>query len=168
MKQVYEWRQGARFNADPQAIGETIANLGSPTAEQIVEEAKKRASPLHPLFDWDVETAARQYWLETAQKVARNIVVRIVVESSDEEEQSIEVRAFECVTTEEDATRAYVPVKEALSSEAWKAEIFDRLQHDVNAARKALEAYSYLSTGVAKAARHVKRAAAALVAAAVT
>lgn len=42
---------------------------GSITAERVLADAKRTASPLHSLFDWDAKKAARQHWLHIARKV---------------------------------------------------------------------------------------------------
>lgn len=50
---------------------------GNITPDIVVEDAKNTDSPLHGLFEWDVEKAAMQHWIETARWAIRQ--VRIVV-----------------------------------------------------------------------------------------
>ncbi len=50
---------------------------GRLTADLVVEDAKNRTSPLHPLFTWDRSKAAAAYWLAEAREVIAS--VRLVV-----------------------------------------------------------------------------------------
>lgn len=52
-------------------------NGGRITAEMVVADAKKKSSPLHNLFDWDLETAAMNYWIERARTIIRSVKVEI-------------------------------------------------------------------------------------------
>ena len=47
-------------------------------AEDVLEEAKNPASPLHPMFEWDNNVAAHQWRLEQARSLIREVRVEIV------------------------------------------------------------------------------------------
>jgi len=53
-----------------------------PSPEALVAEAKKKDSPIHHLFDWDVGRAAEAHWRAKAQYYLRHInVVEVEVET---------------------------------------------------------------------------------------
>lgn len=64
-----------------------LANNGRLTANDVVEDAKNPESPLHDMFDWNVDRAAHQHWLRRA----REIIVSIKVVEKVQEER------IECV-----------------------------------------------------------------------
>jgi hypothetical protein len=83
---IYEWAADARVRTrvPAQAVGDTIASIEErdgtchPTA--FVAAARPTDSPVHGLFDWDVERAAERHWEDVARHVIRS--VRIVVDES--------------------------------------------------------------------------------------
>jgi hypothetical protein len=156
VKKVYTWKVGSRFDADPQTVGEAIAVLGSPTAKEIVSAAKPKRSPLHDLFEWDDAEAANEYRLDTAQKIARCLLVEVhMVELPD---GCTCVRAFESVRTGDAETRQYVPIIEALSNEDYRRQIVGRMVGELEGLRKQLAAYSHFGAPIVKAGKHVGRA----------
>ncbi|MGA8762296.1 MAG: hypothetical protein WB562_05345 [Candidatus Sulfotelmatobacter sp.] len=44
---------------------------GKTSAETILADAKRGDSPLHDLYDWDVERAAETHWLERTREIVR-------------------------------------------------------------------------------------------------
>lgn len=162
MKKVYGWKSGARFSVDAQPIGEALAKLNEPTAEEIVEEAKSDNSPLHELFNWDIKTAAYEHWLATAQMIGRSITVTVTME--DREHTVIEVRAFETVDKKEESTKCYVPVEKVLSKDEYRKQVMARIRGTLESAEKELDIYSYMSNQMVKAAKKVREAVKVLVA----
>jgi len=72
--------------ADREAVRECLQaiadkNGGVLTAEMVVEEAKKKSSPLHDLFEWDIKKAAEAHWVETARRVIRSVKVVITTDT---------------------------------------------------------------------------------------
>jgi len=66
-----------------------IQNIyGSITPEILVNEAKKRKSPLHAIFEWDDTKAAENYRLQQARILLNNIQVTII---TDNESKNISV-----------------------------------------------------------------------------
>jgi hypothetical protein len=62
-------------------IAQRLAELENPetgrlTPEAVVADAKRKDSPLHDLFEWDVKKAAYQHWLDRAREV---MTMRVVV-----------------------------------------------------------------------------------------
>lgn len=50
---------------------------GRLTPETVFRDAQDPASPLHALFNWDVNKAAQQYWLDRAREIIRSVHVVI-------------------------------------------------------------------------------------------
>lgn len=73
----FKWNPGKGHSVDPQIVGEKILELerrdGKCTAEALVNEAAPASSPLHDLFEWDDTEAAKQWRVEQARYVIRNI-----------------------------------------------------------------------------------------------
>lgn len=158
MKKQYGWKNGARFDVDPQPVGEALARLNGPTAEQIVEAAKDAGSPLHGLFNWDIKSAAHEHWLATAQLIGRNITVTM----TGENHAPTIVRAFEAVDTGEDGGKCYVPVETVLSTEEYCGQVMSRIRGDLISTQRELDTYSYLSGQMEKASKKVGQAVRAL------
>jgi len=55
--------------------------LGVLTPELVVEDAKRKDSPLHEMFEWDVNKAAYAHWENVARQLIRSVQVNIVHES---------------------------------------------------------------------------------------
>jgi len=51
------------------------ANDGRLTPDAVVADARNSNSPLHHLFEWDVDKAAEQHWLSTARKIISSVEV---------------------------------------------------------------------------------------------
>ena len=92
---LYEWKAGARINGmDPQRVGERLERIrqkhGVLTPTAIVEDARRKTSPLHNGFEWDDKRAAAIYREDRARAIMRCMVVTI--QGSGQE--STQVRAF--------------------------------------------------------------------------
>lgn len=51
------------------------------TPAAVVEDAKKKSSPLHPLFQWNQGRAAYAHWIQTAREIIGSVTV--VVETHE-------------------------------------------------------------------------------------
>lgn len=62
-----------------QAVRDHLAVLeqehGKLTARVVVEDARKKDSPLHAMFEWDVKKAAFRHWLHRARLIIRSVRV---------------------------------------------------------------------------------------------
>lgn len=54
-------------------------NGGRIEPDQVIAEARKRNSPLHSYFDWDVERAAWENWRNVARDLIRSVHIERVV-----------------------------------------------------------------------------------------
>lgn len=73
----FEWAPNRSMPADPQAVGEHLLRLqeaGDCSPAAIVESARPKDSPIHGLFEWDLERAATRDWMATARKIPRSLV----------------------------------------------------------------------------------------------
>lgn len=54
---------------------------GRVTPEAVVADAKRKDSPLHDLFEWDLKKAAHQHWLDRAREIL-TMQISVVTENS--------------------------------------------------------------------------------------
>lgn len=78
---IYEWKPGAHVGGlNAQKVGDRLQDLyarhGAVTPTLVLEEAKKKRSPLHKGFEWDDKEAAQQYRLTQARLIVRSVIVR--------------------------------------------------------------------------------------------
>lgn len=50
---------------------------GRLTPEAVVEDARDPGSPLHELFEWNVDKAAMKHWMDRARTLIRSVEVVI-------------------------------------------------------------------------------------------
>lgn len=57
----------------------TLEKKGRITPIRVVEDAKRKDSPLHSIFTWDLRKAAEAHWLDKAAEVIRTykVIVRV-------------------------------------------------------------------------------------------
>ncbi len=124
-EQAYVWRDGVRFAVNPQIVGDRLdaigqANGGNLRAEDVVEDARSPASPLHPCFTWDVAEAAHQHWLDQARSLIRS--VRAVHMDADGREKPIQ--GYVNVVVPE-VGRCYVTTARAVSDDDLRQQMLD-------------------------------------------
>jgi len=89
----FTWRmKGLAKKVNPDDAAKELQRIqniyGSITPEILVNEAKKRKSPLHAIFEWDDTKAAENYRLQQARILLNNIQVTII---TDNESKNISV-----------------------------------------------------------------------------
>lgn len=75
-KYRYGWTK--RYGVKAQIVGEIVERFPEDTAANLVREARRRASPLHKLFEWDNSAAADQYRLLQARVMIASLRVEVV------------------------------------------------------------------------------------------
>jgi len=115
------------------------------TPEEVLEDAKKKSSPLHDFFDWDDMSAASAYRIDQARYLLRSIEIVIVQEDSSE----VEVRAFHNVTIvpvkdKEEKKQVYVGVERAMKEEKLRKQVVDRALRELAVWEKKYKVYSEL------------------------
>lgn len=76
---IYKFRTPVA-NLDPNVVGVELERIreehsGHLKTEDVVREAADPASPIHPAFNWDDESAAYQHRLWQARQIIRNVQV---------------------------------------------------------------------------------------------
>ena len=77
---MYQWKDGGRFAAPAQEVGERLEQIRARhdddlSAEAVVDDARDPTSPLHPCFDWDDTTAAEAHRRAQARAIIRSVRV---------------------------------------------------------------------------------------------
>jgi hypothetical protein len=125
---VYRWKPGARIKINAKVAGQELERIrtkhnGRLTADDVLKEAKSKASPLHGAFEWSDTKAAQQFRLQQAQYLVRSIEITVVQSKS----KTSNVRAF--VNVRRDTDRSYTSIGHAMSdaelrqqvvAQAWK------------------------------------------------
>lgn len=122
---TYSWKPAAsRFrDVDPQEAGEALDKLrsmhgGDLQPADVVEAASDESHPLHPVFPWDDEEAARIGRECIAREIIRSIRVRIITP----ERKEIDTRAFVSVPDpKQPGKRVYHAVAHTLESPEGRA-----------------------------------------------
>jgi hypothetical protein len=111
----YRWKSWGNSKVKAEIVGKVIEKLHDKhqgvTPELLVEEAKKKRSPVHNLFEWDDTAAAEAYRVHQARLVLNHI--EVVIERG--EEVPLVIRAFHSVEYEEG--RCYTTIKAARANE---------------------------------------------------
>jgi hypothetical protein len=72
----YEWRPGARFSGDSDAIGRALDEIKRRRpldGEAVVDAAADPKSPMHKLIEWDDQEAARLHRIDTGRRIIRSL-----------------------------------------------------------------------------------------------
>jgi hypothetical protein len=162
VRRTYASRPGARFsNTKARRYGSYLNKLSKKsknrlTPKDIVDDAKKKDSPLHDYFEWDDSLAAQQYRIEQARHLLNHIEVTIVykdvvgdIQETERQRQFISVQIgtsrndrvympFEIVAKDELLLDSVVSeASNALQSWINRYEKFTRLGRVVEAVEKA-------------------------------
>ena len=132
---TYRWKPQTSIKVDAQIAGEELERIrvqhnGRLTQDDVVTEARDKASPLHPAFEWNDKKAAHQWRLEQASYMIRSITV-VMDETRVESEP---VRAFVNVVRDED--RSYTSLAHAMSDEELRRQVIAAAWAELMAWRK--------------------------------
>jgi hypothetical protein len=139
-----EYKTTGKFT--PEVIEEIIAIQKEQglTAETLLDEAKKKSSPLHEFFDWDDSSAGEKWRLQQARVLINE--VKIIVDSK-------EMYAFENVRVvvseakqdiKEESTREYKPIVEILSKEEYRNQVIQQALENISYWKEKYSEYSEL------------------------
>ena len=129
---VYQWKTGARIQADAQKAGEMCMNLadeGRLTAKDLLNENRPADALLHNEFEWD-DSLAAESWRE---QQARNIINSLLIVP----EQSEPVRGFFKIQQTE---RNYHPVTTILSRQDTTQRLFENAMRELMALQRKYQA----------------------------
>ena len=165
---VYQWKDGARFSASAEKIGQELSQLGDAVQPaSVVKKARNKKSELHKCFQWDDTKAAEEYRLVQAREVMRSITV-VVEDMTTEDEKPMTVRLYEHVHIESEVPNrkrqsVYVPTMKVLETPDLRQQIEDRLKNDIWEAERTAEKYQYLSEAFGETRKRLHAARMALV-----
>ena len=156
---VYKWKPQTVIAVAAQLVGEElelirIKHNDRLTQEDVVTEAKKKQSPLHPAFEWDDAVAGHNFRLDQASYLIRSITMTI-----EGDETKPPVRAF--VNVERDSDRSYTSTVHAMSDKELRAQVLARALGELEAWRvryNELTELARLFTEIDKAAKRLKAA----------
>lgn len=137
----YIWKDGARVKwLDAQTVGEHLDRLQQHeeglTPDVVVQDARRRQSPLHGAFEWDDAAAAHQHRLETARSLIRSVSITF---QGDVDTTPKVVRAF--LHTGD----AYEPTVVVLSSVEKRSIVVTAALSEFNAVRRKYHALTELA-----------------------
>lgn len=158
----YAWKKGARMNSDPNKIGEELQSLGNEIEpERLVRFACDTEKEVHKCFTWDNKLAGEKLRLSEARHILNSIVtvmVRDVSNLLEDEENTVQIRAYENVMIENgngECYRAYVPTIDALSDEELRKQVMGRLFNAIATIRKIIQDYKFLGSKSDKINNHL-------------
>lgn len=153
MTHQHQWRDGSRMSGDPEEVAKHLERIadehgGDLRPGDVVESARRKASPIHGFFEWSDTAAAEAYRLEQARHLIRSIVVVTV-------DDGVPVRAFHHVTyttvdAGDDIGRGYVTLGRAAADAALRAQIVRRLYAQARAFAREARAFEEFA-GVVRA-----------------
>lgn len=149
MKTVFQFRDGCHLHGNAQAVGERLEAIKTQdnvlTPELVLEDARKKKSPLHKFFEWNDGIAAERYRLDQAGHLIRSVQVTFIdVEPPHERQINLSavpaapvasprpVRAFLQIMSDAGA-RSYVGTKEAMGDPAMRRQVLERAHSEMTA-----------------------------------
>lgn len=137
----YDFRPGFAWKADPEEVGRTIEKLSKQTGGEVspamvVEEAKKKNSPLHNCFEWNNTKAAEKWRIHQARLLLGSIVINF------EYSEAQTIRAFLNIQTPEKQT--YSHIDSIINDEAKMQFVIDQLKRKLALISEQLKTYESL------------------------
>lgn len=161
MKKVFRAGRGARIsNKDAKVVGPELEKIYKTnqklTAEIVLDEAKKRYSPLHAYFTWDNDEAAGQWRLHQARNLIRSIEIEVVDPKTGKGEVG---RAFVNVIQKIDhePERVYVEVGVALKNPDLREQVLENALNEIETWKERYSQFTELAK-IFKAVELTKRA----------
>ena len=144
---VYRWREGTRWRAKAQEVGERLEHLraehgGTITPQSVVEDARHEASPLHRAFEWDDEKAAAMFRVDQARQLIADVMV---VYSEVEGAPKDPIRAFASLSN---SGMAYTSMREAVESPELRAVVLGQAKKELEGWRRRYKQYQELAAAV--------------------
>jgi hypothetical protein len=139
-----EYKTTGKFT--PEVIEEIVAIQKGQglTAETLLDEAKKKSSPLHEFFDWDDSSAAEKFRLQQARILINE--VKIIVDSKEmyafENVRVVVTQASEDI--KEQTAREYKPIVEILNKEEYRLQVIKQALENISYWKEKYSEYSEL------------------------
>lgn len=140
---IFKFRKGSYLKGDAQVVGERLTQIrkarGQLTPQDILQEAGRESSVLHPYFEWDNDKAAVEHRLSQA----RHLVACVVLVQSDEYEIKKPLRAFVNISYED--SNSYESVIEVMSNAELRERVLDTLESEMQRQKEKLESFTELT-----------------------
>ena len=141
---VYRWKPGARIKINARVAGQELERIrtkhnGRLTADDVLKEARSKASPLHGAFEWSDTKAAQQFRLQQAQYLVRSIEITVVQSKT----KTSNVRAF--VNVKRDQDRSYTSIAHAMSDKELREQVVAQAWKELQEWRGRYETLSEFS-----------------------
>jgi len=148
MAHTYKAAKGATYkDRDAQIIGERLETLGVVKPEDIVRDAARKRSPLHPYFEWDDGLAADEYRKQQARYLVRHLQVVIKVEGGVET-----TKAYHSLRITKDdnepGEQAYVPLNIIRADAALTDQVIQKALNELISWTARYEKYKAILPGV--------------------
>jgi hypothetical protein len=134
---------------DPRAVRKTLEEIrqahpeGLLVMDAVVEAARDESSPLHAYFNWNIEEAAYQHWLNQARTLVRTIEVIM----PDDPEETLIPRYVSLSSDRKRVGGGYRDVSQVFSNKELLEELENTAKKDVEA---VLRRYQMLNDFVAR------------------
>jgi len=129
---VYQWKQ-SRFPVEAQKAGEELERIknkyGGIVPKTVVDESRTEDAILHECFDWNDATAAEAYREVQAREIVRCIVITKTTDEKQQEE--ITVRAFVPVYMDDNKSKKYISIEDALSDSNYEKQIIEQAKNEM-------------------------------------
>lgn len=136
----------------PQVVAERLQSLcekrGDLRERDVLNDARRKTSPLHAYFEWDDSVAAEAHRLTQAAALIRRVKVTVL---RDEQSEPIAVRAYiarrELSSTVEDVEPgAYLPIERVAGQTAYEMTVMDSMRRDVLRLKRRYDNHESLFT----------------------
>ena len=122
---IYKWKT-FNYSVPAQSAGEHIEELdrehGHVTPEILLDDSRPEGALLHPLYEWDNETAAEKYRLSQSRKILGELVVVQVKNEKSSDIEPLPVRAFVSIVKQNESG-VFRPITVAMSKEETRAQV---------------------------------------------
>ena len=156
------WKQGSRINTDAAVFHGVVEkimdkNNGSATPDDIVDEARKKRSPIHKEFEWDDAKAAEIQRRTHAAYLLRSVEI-IRDDAPTVRSRALEI-SREHATAKQPARNVYKRVEDILADPVARDELLAGAVRDAIAFRRRYAALSELATVFAAMGQFIDKAA---------
>jgi len=129
---AYKWKPGARVKVDAEQAATVFHEIqqkyGRIENRLVVKEARKKSSPLHSEFEWDINKAAMAHWEDRAKYIRTHIAAVYVSEEGEERT----VSAFVCIHEDNEESSSSYDIVTAMSDEEKRLKLFKQAVSELN------------------------------------
>ena len=142
----FDWKEGARFDADPQKVGEELETCHYRDATEVVEIARDPATELNKIiFKLNDEDAAEEYRLDRARLVLRSIITVQINKADDGTETMVSYRSYEPVHDDRNrGMMTYERSQTVMATPNLRRQYLDRIKKDIGGVINSVDQYVFL------------------------